>query len=265
MKKFIAFLCMLTCILSLAACESNSAGDVSGLDENALRSTVQGIITQLETTDDAYIESFINRKNEEISTDTETALAVKSSYQSWLDNKGKLGAYQPQDTDEIVLSLEEDGVMAVVTSQFEKRPANITVHFDTAGYIVSFSIAPVYTKGEIMKDAALNTIMGIGTVFAVLIFIAFIISLFKYISKAEKYFADRKYAKETAGKDQQPAAEKMPVVLQEAAPVQEEELVDDLELVAVITAALAASMNTSVDQLVVRSIKRKRTNKWQKA
>ena len=40
---------------------------------------------------------------------------------------------------------------------------------------------------------------------------------------------------------------------------------DDLELVAVITAAVAASMNTSVDKLVVRSIKRRNTNKWQKA
>ena len=46
-----------------------------------------------------------------------------------------------------------------------------------------------------------------------------------------------------------------------AAQTQEEE-VDDLELVAVITAAVAASMNTSVDNLVVRSIRRKRTNQW---
>ena len=51
-----------------------------------------------------------------------------------------------------------------------------------------------------------------------------------------------------------------PAVLDEVS-----EEVDDLELVAVITAAVAASMNTSVDQLVVRSIKRKNTNKWQKA
>lgn len=49
-----------------------------------------------------------------------------------------------------------------------------------------------------------------------------------------------------------------------AAPVvyEPEEEVDDLELVAVITAAVAASMNTSVDNLVVRSIKRKKTNRW---
>lgn len=47
---------------------------------------------------------------------------------------------------------------------------------------------------------------------------------------------------------------------------QREELSGDLELVAVITAAIAASLNTSTDGFVVRSIKRaKATNRWQKA
>ncbi|MFR5731673.1 MAG: OadG family transporter subunit [Clostridium sp.] len=48
-----------------------------------------------------------------------------------------------------------------------------------------------------------------------------------------------------------------------AAPAaEEEELVDDLELVAVITAAIAASTNSSTDSLVVRSIKRAPGAKW---
>ena len=51
-----------------------------------------------------------------------------------------------------------------------------------------------------------------------------------------------------------------------AAPVAvEEELVDDLELVAVISAAIAAYTGTSSDGFVVRSIKRSTTNKWKKA
>ena len=37
---------------------------------------------------------------------------------------------------------------------------------------------------------------------------------------------------------------------------------DDLALVAVITAALAASLETSPDKLIVRSIRRKNTNRW---
>ena len=49
------------------------------------------------------------------------------------------------------------------------------------------------------------------------------------------------------------------------APAEEEELTDDLELVAVITAAIAASENTSADGLVVRSIKRAPVSKWKRA
>ena len=45
----------------------------------------------------------------------------------------------------------------------------------------------------------------------------------------------------------------------------EEDLTDDLELVAVITAAIAASENTSADGLVVRSIRRAPGNKWKRA
>ena len=56
--------------------------------------------------------------------------------------------------------------------------------------------------------------------------------------------------------------------------IEKEELVDDLELVAVITAAIAASMEVTADAseekvsvggFVVRSIKRANTNNWQKA
>ena len=40
---------------------------------------------------------------------------------------------------------------------------------------------------------------------------------------------------------------------------------DDLQLIAVITAAIAAAEGTSTDGFVVRSIKRRSNNKWKKA
>ena len=42
----------------------------------------------------------------------------------------------------------------------------------------------------------------------------------------------------------------------------EENLVNDLELVAVITAAISAYTDTPADGLVVRSIKRKPKSRW---
>lgn len=100
--------------------------------------------------------------------------------------------------------------------------------------------------------ALLNTVMGMGTVFIVLIFISFIISLFKYIPAIQEKFSK---------KDAQPAPAKKPAQTKASVAVEEEEeLVDDAQLVAVITAAIMASCQTknavSADKLVVKSIRR---------
>lgn len=262
MKKLIAFLCMFTCVLSLTACTKSDTSDyASAYDQSTLRDSTEYIIEQLQGMDDSYIENIINMKNEEIAEDDETALMIKASYQSWLDSKEELGSFNPQENDSCVLTADEDGATITLNSTFENRTGKITANFDTAGQLISFNVEPVYSTLENLESAALNTVLGMGTVFVVLIFIAFIISLFKFIHKAEQSMADRKFRKETQQQAQsaaQPAA-----VTQSESEVSEE--VDDLELVAVITAAVAASMNTSVDNLVVRSIKRKNTNKWQKA
>ncbi len=49
------------------------------------------------------------------------------------------------------------------------------------------------------------------------------------------------------------------------APAVEENLTDDLELVVVITAAIAASTGACADGLVVRSIRRAPDNQWKRA
>jgi len=108
--------------------------------------------------------------------------------------------------------------------------------------------------GDKMARAGMNTLMGMGTVFVVLIFIAFLISRFKYISRLENWFRNRKAEKEPAAVTT--AAE------EPAAAEEEDDETDDLALVAVITAALAASLETSPDKLIVRSIRRKNTNRW---
>lgn len=104
--------------------------------------------------------------------------------------------------------------------------------------------------------ALLNTVMGMGTVFIVLIFISFIISLFKYIPAIQEKFSKKSAQPAPASK---PAPAKAPVIVEEE---EEEELVDDAQLVAVITAAIMASCQTtnavSADKLVVKSIRRAR-------
>ena len=98
-----------------------------------------------------------------------------------------------------------------------------------------------------MKMAALNTVLSMAIVFIVLIFIALLISCFKFIgiiqNKANNKAADTATVEAVAA----------PAVTDGGVDV-----TDDLELVAVITAAIAAATESeSTDGLVVRSIIRR--------
>ena len=103
------------------------------------------------------------------------------------------------------------------------------------------------SKSDALSDAGINTLLGMGTAFAVLILISLIISLFPLIGKVGK-------RPEVVA----PAA-KAPEVKEV---VEEENLADDDELVAVIAAAIAAyegSSSVSGDGFVVRSIRKRRS------
>ena len=103
--------------------------------------------------------------------------------------------------------------------------------------------------GEAMARAGLNTLIGMGTVFVVLILISMIINGFAVIPKLQKAFSKK------ADEGQSVKENAAPVVQAEEPAVDE---TDDLELVAVIAAAIAASEGaTSTDGFVVRSIIRR--------
>ena len=111
--------------------------------------------------------------------------------------------------------------------------------------LVDTGVDLVYTMGEKMEKAALNTLMGMGTVFVVLILISLIIYCFRYISVLSDKMSGREKKQE-----------KQPEVPQTAGQPGQA-LTDDLELVAVISAAIAANEGTSTDSFVVRSIHRR--------
>ena len=97
-----------------------------------------------------------------------------------------------------------------------------------------------------------NTALGMGTVFAVLILISFIIYLLKFVPALLERKGKEKVAEEKV-QVQKP-------VQQETVPVQN---TDNSELIAVIAAAVAAQMSEETgiavapDGLVIRSIKKR--------
>jgi len=112
---------------------------------------------------------------------------------------------------------------------------------------------------DAMADAVPNTVIGILVVFGALLLFTFIISLFKYINKAENKIKEKKESKKTIAEAPAQAIENTVAQIAEAETV---EFSDDLALVAVITAAIQAYEEANgtapavANGLVVRSIRR---------
>ena len=122
------------------------------------------------------------------------------------------------------------------------KPDDFVYIFDAStGAPTSLTVDVQYSMAETLRRAVMNTIMGIAIVFIVLIFLSFLIYLFRFIPNPE------------AKKKAQAAAAPAPAPV--AAPVEAAEA-DDTELIAVIAAAIAAAEGTTTDGFVVRSIRK---------
>ena len=89
----------------------------------------------------------------------------------------------------------DDGYIARMNTVYEKRAMEFTLIADEdLSKVETISFSPVYTTGEKMAKAGMNTLMGMGVVFAVLIFISWLISMFKYISVFEAKMKAKKNA-----------------------------------------------------------------------
>ena len=82
-----------------------------------------------------------------------------------------------------------DEITLDVEVQYEHRTADISLVFDADSIVQSVDVSPHYTMGEILYKAVMNTIIGMGTVFLVLIFISLVIYCFKFIPAIQKKFS----------------------------------------------------------------------------
>ena len=168
---------------------------------------------------------------------------------AWAGAKDELGTMKEdqKDAGETDFSEANGEYTITVPVAFEKSDAKFVYVFDESGAPTSVNVDIQYSMSVTLKRAAMNTVMGLATVFCVLFFLMFVIWLFRFIPNGSK--------KKTEAPAQAPAP--APV----AAPVVEE-TADDGELVAVIAAAIAAAEGTSTDSFVVRSIRKVNRKKW---
>lgn len=254
MKRVALGLIMAACLFSLSACSKadTRAEEIDARIQSQMEQLPGSFLELYTGLEDSQIPEF--KKNMQ-SQDEYAALA--EGVDSWENIKNELGTLVSIGSTAKVEAIDH-GYSATIEAEFEKRNLEFSITTDSKlTKITSVAFVPEYTLGERMEKAVFNTLMGMGTVFIVLIFISLLIGCFKYIGKLEDKFN---------GKANEPAPAPLPVVSASAAEIEEElELVDDLELVAVITAAIAASEGSSPSGLVVRSIRRAPAGKWKKA
>ncbi len=212
-------------------------------DEDKVIDMVEQNISVLLTLDETGLEHYANNSYGWLSQASDVLLSYKEN--------DTLGKYVSSGEFEV----SEDGQKLVVkrVDEYEKNNLKITVIVANVSgtlYItgVEFGISENSNKslGEKMATAAFNTLIGIVSVFVVLVLISFIISLFKYIPRIQAAFSRRKSGSAEG------ALEKA------IAQIERNEMMaaNDTELIAVITAAICASTGASSDSFVVRSIKK---------
>lgn len=114
-----------------------------------------------------------------------------------------------------------------------------------------------------MPEALVNTLLGMGTVFCVLILISFIIYLLGFVPDLLNGSKKQKQAVQLAENRKQSAPAPKPVSKPAPAPAPVlSKPADDTQIVAVITAAIMAAMEQEgtpvpADGLVIRSIKKR--------
>ena len=259
MKKLIALICMITCIFGMTACGSKEALTEYEQQkvEYAKQLATQAIVPFLAENDAA---AFAENTEEEIAylvgnqyslnVDGNAVVGALTSFESAMENIGAITA-----VGEATAVIDDDTIIVTVPVTGEIKNANAEVIFSNDMFMVlqSAALNEEATLGDAMTKAALNTLIGMGTVFIVLILISFIISLFGYIPKIQAAFSKKKAAAEA----EKPAAQAAPAPAPAAVVEETVDYADDLELVAVIAAAIAAyEGQTSTDGFVVRSIRK---------
>lgn len=258
MKKFLLSFLVLLCVMAVPVFADEAEDAAMQEYYQQLMGETQSIESQLEATaEQMYEEYFATATLEDVEYYKDNTIGVlkdaMESFGSYIESDilGEYKSIKGSNAEAV-----KDGYEVLVKAEYENAYLEMTMEWKTiSGQLTPTGISFVSedkttkTMAEKMGNAALNTVIGLFTVFAVLILIAWIISGFKIIPALEKKFAQKKEDEKAV----MSAVENVTAQIE-----QKEELVDDAELVAVITAAICAATQSSADGFVVRSIRKSR-------
>lgn len=258
MKKISLLLCFVVCILGLSACAPEKPVDeaTATVLQNMSASIIEGAFVPL---DAAQAKQLTDMGAEYLEFVFENAMGMQvdgngmvSAFDSWTRGIEEIGAYKEITGFDARYNSKGDGfiVSTAISCENGTGVVELTIKDDMNHTVESAALNVDYTFGQKMQKAGLNTLLGMGTVFIVLIIIMIVISCFNFIPKIQAMFAKDEPVKEISA----PAPSPVPTE-----PEYEDET-DDTELIAVISAAIAAYEGQTVESggYVVRSIRRRK-------
>lgn len=292
MKKLLTMLCMLTCLLGLTACgeEQLTQLEINRGETAVAISTDFMVPYMISFFDDDRADQYQNDYNvEELKYVTESQLntllyllaaqygmdygvdeitvegnAILNAIVSFNGAHEALGDINLDSYLEGTYSYSNDKKSIIVTvpvtgTKTDSKGNPITAEVevilsnDLFLTVESCSLNIERSMGELMGRAAMDTLMGMGTVFCVLILISLIIWAMGGIPKIQEKLSKKNKAEKKS--IQEEAVDNTIAQIIE----KEEKQDDDCELAAVIAAAIAAyEGSVSTDGFVVRSIRKRR-------
>lgn len=171
LKSLLAMVCVLALTLAMSVCAF--AADTVTEDEAAnYKSAAETLISQIAGFSDEEIENYLAQDD----------AFTTATMESWKSVKDELGAYSSIVSQDV----EKDGDVVTISTvaQFEKAKADVVLMLDLGQQMyTSMTYSVQYSLAANMQRAGMNTQMGIGIVFLMLLFLSFVIGLFKYIEK----------------------------------------------------------------------------------
>ena len=277
MRKVLSCVVMLICVLSLTSCSVKDIKKIGqpkevsfpGLraDDLTAEEVQAGEILYKENFESfirSYVENLSNLEYSDLKKNiksTEKNAERDKSYKPFVDamksyegSSKELGTFKKASGKIVYTEDRKNLYLATLKVKYAKRDCKVKVQLsvdeDKETEIKSITFEPEYSFKETINKAGMNTLLGMGTVFSVLILIAFIISLFKIINKIETMAKEKE-----ANKIKTENAKEIEKI--DSAPAVVETQTDDNELIAVIAAAIAASEGSAdPGSFVVRSIRK---------
>ncbi|MCR5283668.1 MAG: OadG family protein [Lachnospiraceae bacterium] len=265
MKKRLSILgLLLISILALTACgkdttspEAQREAEKAAQYEATGIEYATGILQQLSMLQgEGSLESYLGE-----SDDLDSMINNYISGMADVGNISEMGeATAEVNKDTVVVNIPIIGTQNDPEGNARTANVEMVINMKDTNGAPDLAVNPKYTTSELMTKAGLNTLLGMGVTFSILILISLIISCFTIIGKIQNR-ASKKQEENIAAVSVDNAVRQI---------VETEESSDDDELIAVISAAIAAYESetgavVAADGVVIRSVRKINKRKWQNA